>query len=47
MQCIVLRKHSLADVGKTVSGDLHEKTHLILFQQQTSETMTLIATEFW
>lgn len=38
MQCVILRKHSPADVGKTVSGDLHENKHLILSQLQTSET---------
>lgn len=39
IECSVLRKHSLADVGKIVSGDLHKKKHLILSQQRTSETM--------
>lgn len=43
-ECFVLRKHSLADVGKVISGDLHRKKHLILSQQHIREDETLNAT---
>ncbi len=39
IECFALRKHSLADVGKVISCDLHRKKHLILSQQQMSERM--------